>query len=108
MTAAIDQNGHDLRMVLQSNDGTYYEQTAAGDEVRISFAAPGEYPADGMERSFFLHTRGHYTAVQAPAGGEPALRRFRQFAQARALPRYSREQLEKWMKEDMLWKEEAE
>lgn len=108
MTAAIDQNGHDLRMVLQSNDGTYYEQTAPGDEVRISFTAPAEYPADGMERSFFLHTRGHYTAAPAQASGEPALRRFRQFAQTRALPKYSREQLEKWMKEDMLWKEEAE
>ncbi len=101
MTSATDQDGRDIRGLLQTNDNQYYIQPKIGDEARLSFSAPQMLP--GMERSLFLHAKGHYQILREPVEGKPSRRYLRSFAQPDAFPKYSREQWNELLQREVIW-----
>jgi hypothetical protein len=99
--SATDQDGRDIRGLLQSNDNQYYIQPKIGDEARLSFPAPQMLP--GMERSLFLHAKGHYQILREPVEGKPSRRYLRSFTQPDAFPKYSREQWNELLQREVIW-----
>ena len=63
---ATDQNGRDVKPLLQKADNRYYEMNQTGDAVELEFIALP--PVSGKERSFILQGSGYYTVVMEPKG----------------------------------------
>lgn len=68
LTQAIDHSGRDLKELLNTIDGRYYEMPTLEDWAELTFKAPSE--EEGLERSFILKCTGYYT-IHTDAEGEP-------------------------------------
>jgi len=88
---AITDKGIDVAPLLNADDGKYYSQPGIGDEAVLTFAAPAPVPAD-MDRSVFLHSKGHYQILQDPQG-RPDRKYLEAFLQPGRLNRFSLELL---------------
>jgi hypothetical protein len=67
-TAAHTDAGADVRAALMHDDDVAYEMPRKGDVGEVRFAAPPV--AAGLERTLFLHSRGHYR-LHLEGQGEP-------------------------------------
>jgi len=101
LASAIDQSGKDVKEMLRADDGQYCVQPKIGDEVALTFPAP-PVPAN-VERSLFLHAKGHYQILHEPAAGRPSRRFLKQFTQPDAFPKYSRDRWNEFSKQDTIW-----
>jgi hypothetical protein len=65
-TTAVDQNGRDVRQLLQSSDDRYYLMEKPGLGADMTFEAPPR--TEGMDRSYILKSTGYYT-IHVPEEG---------------------------------------
>lgn len=63
---ATDQNGRDVKPLMQKADNQYYEMAATGDFVLLEF--PTLPTVRGKQRSFILQGSGYYTIQMEPKG----------------------------------------
>lgn len=89
LSQATDEKGRDVVPLLNKDDEKYYSQPETGNEAMLAFAAPA--PA-GMDRSVFLHSKGHYKILQDPKG-RPDRKYLEAFLQPGRLNRFSLELL---------------
>ena len=54
-----------MKDLLYTDDGLYYIQPDVGDAVEMNFKVP---EAEGMQRSVFLHSKGHYKILRDQTG----------------------------------------
>jgi len=66
--AAQDDLGQDVREHLIAADGVYHKMPRVGNEFSVSIPAPASEA--GVERTVFLHSRGHYR-LHLDGEGEP-------------------------------------
>ena len=83
--SAVDRNNEDVRDLLVKDDELYYVQPEIGDRAELVFAAPP--PQDDLERSVFLHSKGHYKILRANPG-KPQVRTLK-FIRKHGLSKYS-------------------
>lgn len=85
LESAIDGNMVDVKDLLVADDSLYYIQPDIGDVVEMTFKVPESY---GMERSLFLHSKGHYRILREQSGS-PDIETLRSLNTENGLPRYS-------------------
>lgn len=64
--SAVNERGRDVSEALRADDGQYYVQEEVGEYALLTFAARA--PAEGMARTAFLHSKGHYEVLRDPTG----------------------------------------
>ncbi|WP_423129219.1 hypothetical protein [Gaoshiqia sp. Z1-71] len=64
---ATDQNSTDVLGNILYDDHSYLNQPLIGDETKLIFQVPEQ--REGVERSVFLHSKGHYTILGNPDRG---------------------------------------
>ena len=64
--SAVDENGKDVSSLLANDDEKYLIQPLPVNKTDLSFIAPESVP--GMERSLFLHSKGHYEILRETKG----------------------------------------
>lgn len=65
LESAVDGNRVDVKDLLISDDNKYYIQPDIGDVVEMTFQIPA---CTGLERSVFLHSKGHYKIIREQSG----------------------------------------
>lgn len=92
-TSATDQSGKDRLPDLVADDNSYYSQPNIGDAASVVFPLPAPLQA-GMQRSVFLHAKGHYEILHEAPKHRPDRQALQQrFEQPNSYPLYARE---KW------------
>jgi hypothetical protein len=92
-TSALDQTGADRLPELLADDNRYYTQPNIGDAATLVFPAPAP-PAAGMQRSVFVHAKGHYEIVHEAPKHRPDRQVLQErFEQPNSYPKFARE---KW------------
>jgi hypothetical protein len=65
-STAIDETGRDVKSLLSAIDDNYLVQPEPGNITELTFDAT-EVP-EGMTRTLFLHSSGHYEVLRNPKG----------------------------------------
>ncbi len=86
--SAIAQDGRDVSGLLFGDDDRYYVQPEVGEYAFIAFLAPGA--TEGMARSTFLHSKGHYEIIRNPQG-KPDLKLLYSFQKPGRFVEFSKE-----------------
>ena len=86
--SAVDEKGRDVAGLLFGDDDRYYVQPEVGEYAFITFLAPGA--TEGMARSTFLHSKGHYEILRDPQG-KPDLTLLYSFKKAGRFIEFSQE-----------------
>jgi len=66
LISAKDQDGRDVTASLTGDDKDYFSMDRVGNEALLRYAMP-ETRSD-MQRSVFLHSKGHYEVIRDPRG----------------------------------------
>lgn len=66
LVSAIDENGKDVKSLLNKNDEKYLVQPLPVNRTDLTFPAPELQ--SGLTRSVFLHSKGHYEILREPKG----------------------------------------
>jgi hypothetical protein len=66
--SAVNQQGNDMRDLLEAGDDVFYKMPAKGDRAELVFIAPP--PAAGLSRTVLLKATGYYE-LHLDAKGEP-------------------------------------
>ena len=82
---AVDGKNQNVKDLLIADDSLYYIQTDIGDAVELQFRVPA---IKGMQRSLFLHSKGHYKIIREQTG-RPDMRTLRSLDRGNGLPQYS-------------------
>ncbi|HDS07337.1 MAG TPA: hypothetical protein ENO05_06890 [Bacteroides sp.] len=91
LESAIDGYHNDSKDLLAADDHLYYVQREVGEYADLIYSAP---PASlGMDRSVFLHSKGHYRIIR-DLEGKPDLRTLRSLKKENGLPQFSLELLQ--------------
>ncbi len=91
LESALDGYHRDVKDLLAADDHLYYIQREVGEYADLIFSAP---PACvGMDRSFFLHSKGHYRIIR-DLEGKPDFRTIRSLRKEKGLPQFSLELLQ--------------
>ncbi len=84
---AITTEGVDIAKLVAKRDDKYFVQPRVGDSALLQYKVP---PArEGMQRSVFLSSRGHYKVIRK-AKGEPDIARLEQFRNPGSFAAFSR------------------
>lgn len=87
--SAFDQKGIDHTQELNAVDDRYYDQAAIGDAATVVFEqAPG--PSAELQRSYFLHARGHYEILHEAPRFKPDRRELERFREPNSFPVFAR------------------
>jgi hypothetical protein len=87
LESAFDGKNDDVKDLLIADDSLYYIQPDIGDVVEMTFKVPA---SKGMQRSVFLHSKGHYKIIRDQTGA-PDLKTLRSLNSENGLPQYSLE-----------------
>lgn len=85
---AVDENGKDVSSLLSHNDEKYLVQPLPSNKTDLSFTAPESVP--GMERSIFLHSKGHYEILRETKG-KPDIAYLKTFLEPGAFIKFSKD-----------------
>ena len=85
LESAIDGKNDHVQDLLIADDTLYYVQPDIGDFVELTFKVPA---SKGMQRSLFLHSKGHYKIIRDQTG-RPDMRKLRSLNHENGLPQYS-------------------
>jgi hypothetical protein len=85
LESAIDGKNDNVKDLLIADDSLYYVQPDIGDVVEMAFKVPS---SKGMERSVFLHSKGHYKILRDQTG-RPDMKTLRSLKNENGLPQYS-------------------
>jgi hypothetical protein len=86
--SAFDETGKDVTSLLLNNDEKYLVQPLPVNKTDLNFISP-ELQA-GMERSVFLHSKGHYEILR-DAKGKPDLAYLKTFRQPGTFTKFSKD-----------------
>jgi hypothetical protein len=85
LESAIDGKNDNVKDLLIADDSLYYVQPDIGDVVEMTFKVPA---SKGMQRSVFLHSKGHYKILRDQTG-RPDMKTLRSLNKENGLPQYS-------------------
>ena len=85
LESAIDGKNDNVKDLLIADDSLYYVQPDIGDVVEMTFKVPA---SKGMQRSVFLHSKGHYKILRDQTG-RPDLKTLKSINSENGLPQYS-------------------
>jgi len=85
LESAIDGKNDSVKDLLIADDSLYYVQPDIGDVVEMTFKVP---TSKGMQRSVFLHSKGHYKILRDQTG-RPDMKTLRSLNKENGLPQYS-------------------
>jgi hypothetical protein len=85
---AVDENGKDVSSLLSDNDDEYLIQPLPVNKTDLSFIAPESVP--GLERAFFLHSKGHYEILR-DTKGKPDIAYLKTFLEPGAFIKFSKD-----------------
>lgn len=85
LESAVDNTGADVKDLMYSNDDLYYIQPEVGDAVEMSFRVP---VTEGMQRSVFLHSKGHYKILRDQTG-KPDIKSLKSLNKESGLSKFS-------------------
>jgi hypothetical protein len=88
LSEAIDENGTDVIPLLSKSDDKYLVQPLPVNKTDLIFNAPDILP--GMERSVFLHSKGHYEILRE-GKGKPQTAYLKTFLEPGAFSRFSKD-----------------
>jgi hypothetical protein len=91
--SAFDETGKDVTSLLLKNDGMYLVQPLTVNKTDLNFIAP-ELQA-GMERSVFLHSKGHYEILRETKG-KPDIAYLKTFRQPGIFTKFSKDHFMKY------------
>ena len=66
LSAALDQSGQEVSDLLNQDDKQYYVMPDIGNSAILKYSVPT--PGPDMERTVFLHSKGHYEILRNPEG----------------------------------------
>jgi hypothetical protein len=86
--SAIDENGKDVTSLLAKDDDKYLIQPLPVSKTNMTFISP-ENPT-GMERTIFLHSKGHYEILR-DTKGKPDIAYLKTFLEPGAFTKFSKD-----------------
>lgn len=86
--SAIDENGKDVISLLSRDDEKYLIQPLPVNKTDLSFTCPNSLT--GMERSVFLHSKGHYEILRNTKG-KPDIAYLKTFMEPGAFIKFSKD-----------------
>jgi hypothetical protein len=86
--SAIDENGKDVTPLLAKDDDKYLIQPLPVNKTNLTFMSPECRP--GMERTAFLHSKGHYEILR-DTKGKPDIAYLKTFLEPGAFIKYSKD-----------------
>lgn len=92
--SAWDETGRDVLTLLTAIDDRYYAMPRTGDRGFLTFPATPERP--GMQRTVFLHSRGHYR-LHLSEEGEPDAATIAELAVPGGASRFSAAHYAEWV-----------
>jgi hypothetical protein len=86
--SAIDENGKDVSSLIAKDDNKYLIQPLPVNKTDLTFISPES--VTGMERSIFLHSKGHYEILRE-AKGKPDITYLKTFLEPGAFIKFSKD-----------------
>jgi hypothetical protein len=86
--SAIDEKGKDVSSLLLYDDEKYLIQPLPVNKTDLSFTCPNALP--GMERSVFLHSKGHYEILR-DTKGKPDIAYLKTFMEPGSFIKFSKD-----------------
>jgi hypothetical protein len=86
--SAIDENGKDVTPLLAKDDDKYLIQPLQVNKTNLTFLSPGT--TTGMERTVFLHSKGHYEILR-DTKGKPDIAYLKTFLEPGAFTKFSKD-----------------
>jgi hypothetical protein len=86
--SAIDENQVDVKPLLIKDDEKYLIQPLPSNKTDLTFIAPDPIP--GMERSIYLHSKGHYEILRETKG-KPDIAYLKTFRQPGTFIKFSKD-----------------
>ena len=93
LNSAVDENGRDVRTLLANDDEKYLLQPLTKNITDLSFVSPETIP--GLERSVFLHSKGHYEILRETKG-KPDIAYLKTFLEPGAFIQFSKDHFLKY------------
>ncbi len=86
--SATDENGKDVRLLIAKDDDKYLVQPLSVNKTDLTFISPES--VIGMERSVFLHSKGHYEILRETKG-KPDIAYLKTFLEPGAFIKFSKD-----------------
>ena len=94
LSSAIDHGGKNVSELLMQDDSEYQVLAEVGQQVTLKFPAPERL--QGMQRTVFLHSKGHYEAIRDPKG-KPDFAHLIEFRQPGRFIEFSNEKIHEFL-----------
>ena len=88
LCTAFDEKGKDVTSLIAKDDEKYLIQPLPGNKTDLTFLSPELLP--GMERSVFLHSKGHYEILRNTKG-KPDIAYLKTFLEPGAFIKFSKQ-----------------